>query len=68
MIETDGPFLSPHNLPDTYSPELSQHFRKRNEPCLLDYVVKKLAECMGETEENLAKQTYKNTVEFFGLK
>jgi TatD DNase family protein len=60
MIETDAPYLTPRNMP---------RFNKvrRNEAMLLPFVVKKLAECMDISEEEIAKQTTATAREFFGL-
>jgi len=60
MIETDSPFLPPYNIPREYRV-------KRNEPCLLPFVLKKLAECLELTEEEVALNTTKNTKLFFNL-
>lgn len=55
VLETDAPYLSP------------APFRgKRNEPSYLKYVVKKMAEAMGVSEEKIAEQTTSNAQKLFG--
>jgi len=61
MIETDGPFLYPFNVPK------SVHTGRRNEPYLLSYVAKKIAECRNEEYEDLVAYTTQNAIKFFGL-
>eukprot|EP01129_Flabellula_baltica_P014955 TRINITY_DN733_c0_g1_i2.p1 TRINITY_DN733_c0_g1~~TRINITY_DN733_c0_g1_i2.p1 ORF type:complete len:123 (-),score=22.59 TRINITY_DN733_c0_g1_i2:45-413(-) len=60
MIETDSPYLKPHNVPR----ELNV---RRNEPCLLPFVLTQLAESMGVTPQELAEASTRNTIEFFNL-
>lgn len=56
LVETDCPFLTP--LP----------FRgKRNEPAYVEHTTRFLAEFYGVSFEELARQTSKNFIEFFGL-
>lgn len=56
LIETDCPFLTP--IP----------FRgKRNEPAYVEHTARFLADFYGVSFEELAEQTTKNFVEFFGL-
>lgn len=61
MIETDAPYLTPHNL---------EHKPKgnRNEPAFLPAVLAMLAESTGYSEARLAAQTRENTRRFFGLR
>lgn len=58
-IETDAPFLTPHNLP---------HRPSHNEPKYLPYVAKKLAEVKGVDVEEVIERTKENTIRFFNLK
>lgn len=60
MIETDGPFLRPHNVPE---------FKKcfPNEPSNLIYVVEKLSDITGISVESLIDVTTENTKRFFNL-
>ena len=60
MIETDSPYLLPRSLrpkPDT----------RRNEPRHLAEVLRVLAECMGQSEETLARHTTANAERFFAI-
>jgi len=60
LIETDAPYLLPHNLPK----ELKA---KRNEPGFLPYVLQTLAECRGQSPEEVARLTGNNARRLFGL-
>lgn len=60
MIETDAPYLTPHNLP-------KKPKGNRNEPGFLPYVLAALAECRGEPEHELAEQLNATTRAFFRL-
>lgn len=60
LVETDAPYLTPHNLPE--KPK-----GNRNEPAFLPYVIEKLAGCRGESAEVLARQTAANARAFFQL-
>lgn len=60
MIETDAPYLTPQNLP-------KKPKGNRNEPALLPYVLEKLAECRGESQEGLAAEVLATTRSFFEL-
>lgn len=60
MIETDAPFLTPRNLDER--PKSG-----RNEPRFLPHILDEIAYCLDEDPEELAEQTYLNTVRFFGL-
>lgn len=56
MIETDGPYLTP--IP----------FRgRRNEPAHVRYVAEKIAEIKALTIEEVAEQTCRNAMAFFGI-
>lgn len=61
MIETDAPYLLPHNL------DITPAVKKRNEPAFLPYVLKELAVCRGQSEAELAKLTCENSWEFMGV-
>lgn len=58
MVETDAPFLTPHNV------KKRPH---RNEPSLLPYVVKAIAEAYGVSAEEIAHHTTENAKRFFGI-
>lgn len=57
LIETDSPYLAPEPVRGT-----------RNDPRNVQYIAKKIAEIKGMTLEEVAKMTYENTKEIFGIK
>lgn len=59
LIETDAPYLLPRTAPKQAS--------RRNEPCLLGYVVATIARARGETAETIAATTAANARRAFGL-
>jgi TatD DNase family protein len=61
MIETDAPWLLPRNIPK------SVYKGQVNEPMYLTYVLEKVAECRGETKEDVAKYTTENALRFFNI-
>ena len=61
LIETDAPFLKPHNLPD----ELSSG--RKNEPAFLPWIAAYIAELRGLTVEEVATVTRQNAIELFDL-
>jgi TatD DNase family protein len=60
MIESDAPFLKPHNAPK------DQHGR-RNEPALLPWVARQLARLYAIGEHEVAAVTAANARRFFRL-
>ena len=61
MIETDSPYLFPRNVPRPWG-------KWQNEPCLLPWVARKLAEVRGDcSEEEVAVKTSKVAMDFFCL-
>lgn len=60
MIETDSPFLLPHNMP-------SRPKNRRNEPAFLPYVVTSLAKSLQKSPEEVADFTTKTAKEFFSI-
>lgn len=72
LIETDAPYLLPHNVPRGERPS-SVHSDKpgidgrRNEPCYLPWVVHALAALRGVGSKELAAQTSDNARRFFRL-
>lgn len=72
LIETDAPYLLPHNVPRSQRPS-SLHSDKpgidgrRNEPGYLPWVARALAELRGESFEAIATQTSANARRFFRL-
>ncbi len=54
LIETDGPFLTPH-----------PHRGQRNEPAYVQYVAQRIAEVKGETVRGVAQTTTENADRLF---
>jgi TatD DNase family protein len=54
LVETDAPFLMPRDIPRDlpWRPR-----RDRNEPALVAHVARVIAQCRGETYEDLAEHT-----------
>ena len=72
LIETDAPFLRPHNAPandrlftDAYA--ASKKNRRRNEPALLSYVAATLAEQRQQSPAELAELCTANANTLFGF-
>ena len=61
LIETDAPFLLPHGAA---SPTAD---KRRNEPCLLPFIVGAVAELLDMPASALARQTAANARRLFGL-
>lgn len=57
LLETDAPYLRPHNAPRS----------RRNEPAMLPYVLDVVAQHRDETRDEIAHQTTANAQHFFGL-
>ncbi len=60
MIETDAPFLRPHTAP-------ADAHGRRNEPALLRWVARQLAELKGVSVEELERVSAENAREVFGI-
>ena len=60
MLETDGPYLLPRDLPFKVK-------NKRNEPRFLPHITATVAECIGKSANELAKAVFVNSKRFFGL-
>jgi TatD DNase family protein len=60
LIETDAPFLRPHDAP-------ADPHGRRNEPALLGYVAARLAQLYGIPQEDLAAVTSANARRLFAL-
>ena len=58
MIETDCPYLIPKNL-------LDKPKNYRNEPCYLNHVVAEISILIDTDEEDIRKESFKNTLSFF---
>ncbi len=72
LIETDAPYLLPHNVPRRQRPSSLQSDKpgidgRRNEPAYLPWVAKALAELRGEPLEQLAVETARNAQRFFRM-
>ena len=63
LIETDAPYLLPHNAPR----DRTRVSGRRNEPALLPWVVKALASLRNQTEQQVADITTANARRFFRL-
>ena len=57
LIETDSPYLSPVPMRG-----------KRNDSRNLKFIINKIAEVRGVSEEELSALTYENAVTLFGIK
>ena len=60
LLETDGPFLLPRDLP-------IKARNKRNEPRFLPHIAETVASCLGKDTAKLAKETFANSKNFFGI-
>ena len=60
MLETDGPFLLPRDLP-------VKARNKRNESRFLPHIAETVARCLGKDPVKLAKETFANTKKFFDI-
>lgn len=72
LIETDAPYLLPHNVPRGQRPSSLHSSQpgidgRRNEPAYLPWVAKALAELRGLGLEQLAAETTANARRFFRL-
>jgi len=61
MIETDAPYLLPRNIRPKPKP-------RTNEPANLGWIVRKLSECYGVSENEIIFSTSGNSRNFFNLK
>lgn len=60
MVETDSPYLFPRTAKSALS-------GRRNEPCLLPYIVEQISACTQKPLDTIAQASYENSVRFFGL-
>ena len=67
MLETDAPFLRPHNAPKQAPEGVASRFRGRNEPALLPYVLDAVAACRTETRGEIAAAVTANAARCFGF-
>ncbi len=64
LVETDAPFLRPHNAPP--DPAIASD-KRRNEPALLNYVIEVVAQLHGREPAEVAAITHRNASIVFGL-
>ena len=64
LVETDAPFLRPHNAPkdSSHAPN-----KRRNEPALLTFVIQKIAQLKHREPAEIARATHRNASSLFGL-
>jgi TatD DNase family protein len=60
LLETDAPYLTPRDL-------RPQPRARRNEPAFLPHVLSAVARAVGRSPEELAAETTRNALTFFGL-
>ena len=60
LLETDGPYLLPRDLPFKVR-------NKRNEPKYLPHIAETVASCVGKEVSVIAKETVMNSRRFFGI-
>jgi TatD DNase family protein len=60
MIETDAPFLLPRSM-------AAKPKDGRNEPCFLPPVLQAVADCLGKSSEEVARDTTATARNFFQL-
>ena len=61
LLETDAPYLLPRDLPE------KPPRKRRNEPCYLPWIGRRVAGLRGESEADLAARTFANTRAFLRL-
>lgn len=70
LIETDAPYLYPHNaptMPASGTGKARKNSRRRNEPALLPWVLQSIAAARAEDAAQLAQKTSANARRLFGL-
>ena len=60
LLETDGPYLIPRDLPIKVR-------NRRNEPRFLPHIAETVARCLEKDPEELAKETFINSKKFFRI-
>jgi TatD DNase family protein len=58
FIETDSPYLTP----------VPYRGKEENEPMFTKYVLQKIQELRKENPEEIEKQIFENSIDFFGIK
>ena len=64
MLETDGPFLLPRDLPRDFPFEVKN---KRNESRFLPHIAETIARLLEKDPVKLASETRANAKKFFGI-
>lgn len=69
LVETDAPFLRPHNIPADWLDrhQLGDQYKRRCEPAHLRFVVEAIAEHRSESFSEIAKATHENANRLFKL-
>ena len=69
LLETDAPFLRPHNTPAEFVSDhnLPANRKRRNEPALLNYVLDAIAEHRSEPKAEIVAATTLNASHLFGF-
>ncbi len=69
LIETDAPFLRPHNVPESWlaNHTVSTRHKHRCEPAHLSFVLQAVADIREESLESLAQATFANAGRLFKL-
>ncbi len=67
VIETDAPFLFPHGAELPIGAESPSRRRRRNEPCLLPFIARRLADLYGLPVEEIERHTTANARRLFRL-
>ena len=69
LIETDAPFLRPHNVPESWlaNNTVSTRHKHRCEPAHLSFVLQAVADIREESLESLAQATFANAGRLFKL-
>lgn len=65
LIETDAPYLRPQNAPPDALPKTGSRQRRRNEPALLPFIAKAVAELMGIDAAQVVDYTRANSQRLF---
>ncbi|MEM7001381.1 MAG: TatD family hydrolase [Pseudomonadota bacterium] len=73
LIETDAPFLKPHNVPADFLLQMgldaasNKNAKRRNEPAMLPFVAAAIAAHRPESEAEIAAASTANARRFFGF-
>jgi TatD DNase family protein len=67
LVETDAPFLRPHNAPINTDKAHQADNRRRNEPALLTFVIETIADLHQLDAARVAEATHRNASTLFNL-